>query len=105
MRRASVLTHRGGRVAIDRAEVSLSIDQVVAHDPVLRHPDKRRVDHLLAMRVVIPGGIAGNLGAFTVFAARAKVQHTHRIKDTALGGLEAIHAQSGNAREMMTDIE
>ena len=67
------ITHRSWRVAVDRSEVSLSIDKAVAHRPILRHADEGRIDHRFTVRMVVARSIAADLGAFTVFAAGAKL--------------------------------
>ena len=48
------VTHRSGMVAIDRSEVSLSIDKAVSHAPFLSHTDECGVNDGFTMRMVIP---------------------------------------------------
>ena len=84
------VTHGGGRVAVDRAEVALRVDQRAAHLPLLAHAHEGGVDDGLAVGVVVAGGVAGDLGALAVLAAGAEVQVVHRHEDAALAGLEAV---------------
>ena len=42
----------GGRKPGNRTEVTLAVDQLRPHDPVLRHPHERIVDRLVAVRVI-----------------------------------------------------
>ena len=58
--------HRGGRIVVDRTEVALAVDERLAHRPRLRHVHQRRVDHRLAVRVIVTAGIAANLRALPV---------------------------------------
>ncbi len=84
------VTHGGGRIALDAAEVALAVDETFAHDPGLGHVDERRVDHGLAVGMVIARGVAADLGAFAVLPAGEKRQVVHRVEDAPLGGLEAV---------------
>jgi hypothetical protein len=98
------VTHRGRRIAFDRAEVALAIDKRFAHRPWLRHVDERRVDHRLAVGVIVTARVAANLGALPMLPVGEKREIMHRVEDAALRGLEPV-ARVGRAREMMTDIE
>ncbi len=84
------VTHGGGRIALDRSEVSLSVHQAFAHGPWLRHVHERRIDHRLAVRMVIARRVARDLGALSVLPPREERQVMHRVKDAALGRLEAV---------------
>ena len=63
------VTHGGGRIALDAAEVALAVDEPFAHGPGLGHVDERRVDHRLAVRMVVARGVAADFGAFAVLPA------------------------------------
>ena len=52
-RRHLGVAHRPRRVAVDRAEVALAVDQQVAQREVLRHAHERVVDRRVAVRVVL----------------------------------------------------
>ena len=56
----------GGRVAVDRAEVALAVDQRVAHAEGLRHPHQRVVHGAVAVRMVALEHFADDAGAFGV---------------------------------------
>ena len=84
------VTHGGGRVALDAAEVALAVDEPFAHGPGLGHVDQRGVDDRLAVGMVIARGVAADLGAFTVLPAGKQREVVHRVEDAALGGLEAV---------------
>ncbi len=84
------VTHGGGRVAVDGAEVPLAVHQRVAQREVLGHAHERRVDHRLTVGVVVTGRIARHLGALPVLGPRAQVQVVHRHEDAALRRLQAV---------------
>ena len=81
------VTHRGRRVAFDRTEVALAVDQRLAHRPRLRHVHERGINHRFAVRVIVTARVAANLRAFAVLPIREKREIVHRIKDAALGRL------------------
>ena len=84
------VTHRRGRRAVDGAEVPLLVDQGVAHVEVLGEAHQGRVDHPLAVGVVVAGGVAGDLGALPELGAGPQVQVVHRHQDAPLGGLQTV---------------
>ena len=57
---------RGGRVAVDGAEISLAVDQQVAQAERLRHADERIVNRHVAVRMVPREHLADDGGAFGV---------------------------------------
>ena len=60
------------------------------HVPFLRHPHQRRVDHALAMRVVITAGVARNLSALHSRRSRRKIEVVHGDQNASLGRLETV---------------
>jgi hypothetical protein len=60
------------RVAVDRAEVALAVDERVAHREVLREADHRVVDAGVAVRVVLAEHVADDRGALLVRAASGR---------------------------------
>ncbi len=84
------VAHGRRGVAVDRAEVALAVHQRIAHHPVLRQAHERRVDHALAVRVVVARSVAGDLGALPVAPPRREVQVVHRDQDAALRRLEPV---------------
>ena len=84
------VTHGGGWVAIDGAEVSLALHEGVTHGPVLGHVDEGRVDGLVAVRVVVTHGFTDDLGAFDERARGQDAEGLHGVEDAALGRLEAV---------------
>ena len=88
-----------GRVAVDRAEIALGIDERVADDPRLGEADQRVIDRGVAVRVVVAEHLADDLGAFVVRAVVQQAQAEHRVKDAALHGLEAVARVRQGARD------
>ncbi len=74
---------RGRRVAVDRAEVALAVDERVAHREVLRHADQRVVDGGVAVRVVLTEHLADDLRALLVRLRRGKAQARPSRKECA----------------------
>ncbi len=81
------VTHRGRRIAFDRAEVALAVHQRLAHRPRLRHVDERRIDHRFAVRVIVTARVAANLRALSVLPVGEEREVVHRIENAALGRL------------------
>ena len=84
------VAHRGGRVVVDRAEVSLAVDERVAHGEVLRHPDEGIVDRRVAVRVELPEHLADDAGTLLVRGAGAQPHPLHGVQDAPVDGLESV---------------
>jgi hypothetical protein len=82
--------HGRGRVVVDRAEVALPVDELVAHGEVLRHPDERVVDRRVAVWVVLAHHVADDARALDVRARRAEAALAHREQHAAVDGLEPV---------------
>ena len=93
------VTHGGGRIAFDRAEIALAVDQPLAHGPRLRHVHQRRVNDRFAVGMVVAPGVAEDLGALHVLAGRIEPQLVHRVEDAALRGLQAVAHIGQRARD------
>ena len=93
------VTHRRRRIAFDRAEVALAIDQPLAHRPRLRHVHERRINHRFAVRVIVTARVTANFRAFTMLPpARKERQVVHRVKNSALRWLEPVARVGQRAR-------
>ena len=92
------VTHGGGRIAFDGAEVALAVHEPFAHGPRLRHVDERRINHRFAVRMVIAAGVAADFGALAVLAVRKQREIVHRQQDAALRRLEAVARIGQRAR-------
>jgi hypothetical protein len=84
------VAHGGGGIAIDAAEVALTIDQGVAQAEGLRHADQGVVDGAVAMGVILAEHVTNDTGAFTGGPIEAQAHFVHREEDAAMDGLQAV---------------
>ena len=85
------VTHGGRRVAVHRTEVTLSVDQRVAHRPVLRQADHRVVDRRVAVGVELTEHVADDTGGLTCGFVGVEVKlRAHIVEDAAVHGLHAV---------------
>ena len=62
------VTHGRWRIAFDRTEVALAIDEAFAHRPRLGHVHERRINHGFAVRVIVTARVTADLRALRVLA-------------------------------------
>jgi hypothetical protein len=79
-----------GRVAVDRAEVPLPVDQWVAEVPPLREADESVVHGRIAVRVVPLQHLPHHAGALRVPPVVEEVLTEHRVEDAPVDGLEPV---------------
>ena len=84
------VTVRGRRVAVDRAEVSLTVDEWVAEREILHHPHDRVVDGAVAMRVIPTEDIAHDRSALLVRPPRLQSFLAHGEQDAAVHRFEPV---------------
>jgi len=82
--------HGRGRIAVDRAEITLAIDERQAHGEVLRHAHQRVIDRLVAVRVVFAHHVADHARRLDVFPVGRVPVLVHRIEDAPMHRLEAV---------------
>ena len=82
--------HRRGRVAVDRTEVSLPVDQGVPQREVLHHAHEGVVHRVVAVRMIFADHVADDAGGLLVRLAVLVPQLVHGEEDAALDGLEAV---------------
>ena len=80
----------GRRVAVDRAEVALPVDERVAEVPLLRQAHQRVVDRRVAVRVVLLQHLADHAGALRVALVVVQPLGVHRVEDAAVHRLQAV---------------
>ena len=78
------------RVAVDRAEVPLPVDQRVAHGEVLRHAHQRLVGGVVAVRMVFAEDVADHARAFHVRPVPHVVRLEHREEHPAVHRLQPV---------------
>ncbi len=82
--------HGRRRVAIDGAEVALSVDERVAHVEILREADERVVDRRVAVGMILAENFADDLGALAVGLCGGEPQLVHAEENAAVHGLQAV---------------
>src|SRR5215813_4634791 len=66
------ITHSRGRIAFDRTEVTLAVDEGLAHRPWLSHVDEGWINHRFTVRMIVTRSVTTNLGTLTVLAIGEK---------------------------------
>ena len=84
------VTHGGGWVAVDGAEVALAVDHGVAQDEVLRQAHHGVVNGGVAMGMVRTHHVADDLGGLGVLLVVLQAHFLHAVEDAAVDGLEAV---------------
>ena len=102
------VSHRGGVIAVDVAEVALAVDQRVALGEVLREADHGVVDRLIAVRMVLTDDVADDAGAFLEGRGRVEAQFAHGEEQAAMDRLQAVaHVRQGavhDGRERIGEV-
>ena len=91
--------HRRRRIAVDGAEISLAVNQRVAHVEVLRQAHQRGINDGFTVRMIVAGSVAADLGALAVAAIRSEAQVVHGHEDAPLHGLQAVAHVGHRARD------
>ena len=84
------VTHGGGWVAVDGAEVALAVYEGVAEGEGLREADHGVVDGGVAVGVVVAHDVADDLGGLGVLLVELEAHLLHAVEDAAVDGLEAV---------------
>ena len=92
------VAHGRRRIAVDRAEIALAVDQRQAHGEILRHAHQRVVDRLVAVRVVFAHHVADHARRLDVFLVGRVPVLVHRIEDAPMHRLEAVARVGKRAR-------
>ena len=78
------------RIAIDRAEIALPVDQRHAHGKILRHPDHRVVNRLIAVRMIFTDDVTDDARRLHVLLVRRVALLVHRVQDAAMHRLQTV---------------
>ena len=84
------VAHRRRRIAVDRAEIALPVDQRQAHREVLRHAHQRVVDRLVAVRMVLADDVADDARRLAIRLVPLVAVLVHRVEDAPVHRLEAV---------------
>src|SRR6185437_14678557 len=82
------IPHGGGRVAVDRAEVTLPVDKRIAHVEFLREADEGVVNRSVTVRMELAEDFADDLGALAVGLGRREAEFIHAVENAAMNGLQ-----------------
>jgi hypothetical protein len=84
------VAHGRRRIAVDRSEVPLAVDQGIAHVEILRETNQRVVDRLIAVRVIVAHHLADDLGALAIRAIGREAHGAHAEEHAAVRGLQPV---------------
>ena len=84
------VAHRRRRIIVERAEVALTVDKLIAHRKILRHAYNGVVDRAVAMRMELAHHVADDARRFLVRLAGRVSLLVHAVKDAAMHGLESV---------------
>ncbi len=84
------VSHRGGIIAVDIAEIALSVDERIALREALRQAHQGVVDRLVAMRVVFTDNVADDARAFLEAALGIELQLPHRVQKAPVNRLQPV---------------
>ena len=84
------VTHGGGIIAIDIAEIALPINQWIAHRKILRQTHQSIVNRLVTMRMITTDNIADNARRFFKPLLWVKAQLPHGIKQATVHRLQTV---------------
>ena len=84
------VTHGGGVIAVDIAEIALPVDERIANGEILRQTHQRVVDRLVAVRVKVTHHLTDDLGGFLVRGIGSQPHLAHGIDDAAVNGLQPV---------------
>ena len=84
------VAHRRRRIAVDRPEIALAVDQQVAHGERLRHAHDGVVHGRIAVRMVLADDIADDARRFLVRPVPVVAELAHRIQDAPVHRLQAV---------------
>ena len=86
------------RVAVDRAEIALPVDQRQTHGEVLRHAHESVVDGEIAVRVEVAHRVAHDLRRLHVLLVEVEPEPLHRVEDAPVHGLQSVAHVRQSAR-------
>ena len=84
------IAHGGRRVAVDRAEVALAVDEQVAHRERLRHAHDRVVHGRVAVRMILADDVADDTGRLLVGLVPVVGQLVHGVQHAPVHRLKAV---------------
>jgi len=84
------IAHGRRRIAVDRAEIALPLDERHPQRPVLRHSHEGIVDRGIAVRMVFTHHLADDTGGLAIGLIEAEAHPVHGVEDAPMHRLQAI---------------
>ena len=84
------VTHGGGIVAVNRAEVPLTVHERVAHREILRETHDRHVGRQVAVRMVLTEHFPHDAGRLLVRIVVRILDLVHRVENAAMHGFQTV---------------
>ena len=84
------IAHGRRRIAVDRTEIPLAVDQQVAHRERLRHAHDGVVHRRIAVRMVFADHIADHAGRFLVRAVPVVAELAHGVEHAPVNGFQPV---------------
>ena len=84
------VAHGRRRIAVDRAEIALPVDEGHAHRPVLRHAHESVVDRGVAMGMVFTHHVGDRARRLHIFAVPVVAALMRGVEDAAMHRLHAV---------------
>ena len=78
------ITHGGGRIIFNGAEITFALHETFTHGPWLRHVNQRGINDRFTMGMIVTAGVTTDLGAFVRLASWKQGQLVHRVQNPAL---------------------
>ena len=84
------VSHGGGVIAVDIAEIALAVDQRVARSEILGQAHQSVIDRLVAMGMELADDIADHAGGFLEARAGVEAELAHGIEQPAMHRLQPV---------------
>ncbi len=78
------------RIAVDRAEIALPVDERRAHGEILRHAHQRVVDRQIAVRMELAHRLADGARRFVVALVGGEFELVHRVENAPMHRLQPV---------------
>ena len=94
------VSHCSGGVAVNGSEVSLTINEWMAHGEVLRQSDECVIKCAVAVWVVLTHDFTDDRGALAIRGASGEAHFAHGVENAAVNRLEAVtHIWKGTCHD------
>ena len=84
------VAHRRRRVAVDRAEIAMTVGERIAHREILRHAHYRVIYGAVAMRMIFTKNLADDTRGLLVGLGAPHARFLHPVEYAAMHGLHAV---------------